>query len=163
VPLTSARPTPLTRDRPPAAVRPAVLYRCTSFFDIDGTWHEQVFDWDILASTRDAYKKMRKAAVGVTQALSASADQVLRSWLTSSSTVPVLERTLQGGGVYELELAGSGSRIVLSLRPVLLLPLLHRPNGVCPALMLRGRRLWSQARPNEYPTEQPAAGGESIR
>jgi len=162
VPLTTVAPTPLT-SLSAVAVRPVVLYRCTSFFDIDGTEYEQVFGWDILMSAQDAYRQMRKAAVGVAQALSASADQVLRSWLSSPGTWPALERTLQGGGVYELELAGSGSRIVLSLRPVLLLPLASRRSGACPALMLRGRRLWSQARQSAQPNVLANPRGEITR
>ncbi|MGK4581725.1 hypothetical protein [Kitasatospora sp. HPMI-4] len=126
------------------ALLPAVLYRCTSYFDIEGTEHELVFSWEILSSCAEAFRHIRSAASGITQALPQEADQVVRPWLADPLAMSKLERDLQQGRLYELELPGSGSRIVLSLRPVLLLPMLPQRPRLCPADLLLGRRTWAR-------------------
>ncbi|WP_165984066.1 hypothetical protein [Streptomyces sp. YIM 98790] len=121
-----------------------MLYRCTSYVAVDGAEQGQLLDWDVLPNARDAYKHLRRAAAGVSQALPRSIDSGLRTWLQDRQAPRTLTRTLDAGGEYELELAGSGTRLVLSARRVLALPLLTRRSSRCPALILRGRHLWAE-------------------
>ena len=145
-----------------STVHRAVHYSCTALFEDSGVERSQLLDWDLLASPGDAFKKIRRAAVGITQALDERANEGLRAWLMDRDALPVLEAALHGGRTYELEICGSTTRMLLVARGVGVLPMVNRPRTSCPALMLRGRRLWAeQRRPDRRLTGQAMTPPES--
>lgn len=126
--------------------RRGVFYSCTALFPEGSEERSQVFDWNLLPTAADAFKQIRRAAVGVTQVLDEYANADLRSWLRDREALTAFDSTLETGGTYELELCGAATRMVLAARWVTVLPLADRPQSTCPALMLRGRRLWAERR-----------------
>ncbi|MFE2106443.1 hypothetical protein ACFXAF_11325 [Kitasatospora sp. NPDC059463] len=144
--MTSAPTLPVAPPGGLGMTQPGVLYRCTSYFDVHGTELAQLFDWEVLPNAEAAYKRLRRAAAGVSQALSRSTDAELRRWLGDHTVLPSVARAIDGGGGYELELCGTGVRMVLAVHRITLLPLLSRRHFSCPALALRGRRLWADSR-----------------
>ena len=154
--LTIDRVTPLMASSNPQR---AVHYSCTALFENAGTKRSQLLDWDLLATTGDAFKKIRRAAVGVTQVLDERANEGLRAWLLDRDAFAALEAALGAGRTYELELRGATARMVLVARGVTALPMVDRLSASCPALMLRGRRLWAEQR--ERATVAPTETGRS--
>ncbi|AXI78520.1 hypothetical protein [Peterkaempfera bronchialis] len=144
--MTSAPTLPVAQPGGLGMTRPGVLYRCTSYFDVHGTELAQLFDWEVLPNAEAAYKHLRRAAAGVSQALSRSTDAELRRWLGDHTVLPSVIKAIDDGGGYELELYGTGVRMALAVHRVTLLPLLSRRHLICPALILRGRRLWVDSR-----------------
>ncbi|GAA2263779.1 hypothetical protein GCM10010430_55450 [Kitasatospora cystarginea] len=129
---------------PLGLLRRAVLYRCTSHVHVNGIKQTKVLDWGVLPTVKATHQLLRRVAAGVSQTLPDNAGDELRAWLRDPEALTVLARTLDEGGVYELELCGAGVRTVLAAHHIIQLPLLSRGRGYCPAVMLHGRRLWAR-------------------
>ncbi|MFD4906585.1 hypothetical protein [Kitasatospora purpeofusca] len=68
----------------------AVHYSCTALFGDGGTERSPLLDWDLLATSGDAFKKIRRAAVGITQVLDERANEGLRAWLLDRDALTTL-------------------------------------------------------------------------
>ncbi|MGW4891072.1 hypothetical protein ACWEQL_02215 [Kitasatospora sp. NPDC004240] len=144
--MASAPTLPVVQPEGLGVTRPGVLYRCTSYFGMQGSELAQPFDWEVLPNVEAAYKYPRRAAADVSQVLSRSTDAELRRWLDDHTVLPSVIKAIDSGRGYELELCGTGVRMILAVHRVTLLPLLSRRHFTCLALILRGRRLWADSR-----------------
>ncbi|MFI5529250.1 hypothetical protein ACIA8O_11990 [Kitasatospora sp. NPDC051853] len=128
----------------PATMRPGVVYRRV-LGPCSGT-RSELLEQEVLLDTGVAHQRLRRAAIGLSQAVIRSVAVELTVWLEDRAVLPTLTKALDAGQGYELELCGPGVHTVLSAHRVTLLPLLSRRSSSCPALLLHGRRTWAMAR-----------------